>query len=109
MLEPNKPTEHVEFISGSPIIHAAIAGKKLTNKKKERAVDSQHLSFMYGSQESNMKGIVRSNMMATEKQTARNQQAISPHVGVLKLPDSLKIQHLGESCDIEQVAKPGNN
>ena len=56
MLEPNKPAEHTEFLSGSPIIHAAIAGKKLTNKKKDRVADSQHMSFMYGSQESNMKG-----------------------------------------------------
>ena len=31
------------------------------------------------------------------------------HIGVLKLPESLKLQHLGESYDLEQVAKPGNN
>ena len=107
MLEPNKPTEHTEFLSRSPIIHAAIAGRKLTNKKKERAADSQHLSQLYGSQESNMRGILRSNMM-TEKSQGRDKQ-LSPHVGVLKLPESLKLQHLGESYDLEQVAKPGSS
>ena len=102
----------LEMISGSPVIHNALNGKKLRNGVKEKKYGSDNMGGSIQAWNS-MAGSPRVDKAkegtATDRQPARNdnQPKVADHVGVLKVPDSLKAKHVAQMFQVEQVAVTG--
>ena len=96
--------ETFDFLSGSPIVHTAFGGKKITAKKA--GVETLHTSQVYSFGASQLSS-VGNQLNKTEKVSvaSRAQKGPEPakHVGVLTVPESLKAQVGGEQA-LEVVA-----
>ena len=112
------------MFTGSPIVHQVFNGRKLVANKRNLAQkkDAKTASLQLNTQSMYTSSQMASNMgqpgvdQQPSNRTARRKQVVSDsltsrealkpsaHVGVLKVPASLKAQHLMESDPLESVA-----
>ena len=89
----------LDMISGSPVIHNALNGKKLKNQIKEKKYGSDNMGSIQAW--NSMAGSPRVDKAkegtATDRQPRNdNQPKVADHVGILKVPDSLKAKHVAQ-------------